>query len=640
MKKLLMPLLSLFLIPFVAHAQIGTGTISGSNIVESTGTQASTSATDRTKIPLTGRTAGRVNCKGALFGTIGDGKSDDTRALNTCFAYAIANHEPAYLPAGNYKVTSSLNGTISTWPNGGFWVIGDSWSTYNGASYGGTTILSDLSVAGATIDFGGDTYGGIRNVLIESISGDKATSGILVSEGATGNEEGGQHFIISHVNAQVGDCSGCASIAEPGVDQAEIDNTVTFNGIVLGAGLGKSTAVVSQFYTLSSFLPNGNPTYETLVNVSSSGDFVPAYQLTGAHNYFGTGLFGGLDGRGTAKIGVEITDAVGRGARTNAVHFKIREENDSSATGMCAFTFSDISEGGTIEGQLAPDPAGAEFCTEGTNPVTVEGYTIKTGPFSNTAVFNVGSNGKFYNDTFNIGEGPGGSSLGTINSSSTWVNDTITLPTSWYTLNAAQTYALFPSGSSMTIGMTNAPWYTVTGRLTTTKTTLLDNSWRFYTGAPDGNTSYADFRYSSTGNVIISPSGTGTVFFGYDHGSGGVKFCEGNAICPSTILNGSPSFANMTINRGHTFTRHTIVTASLTLSSVAANTCVAQMAFVVGLNSGDHVVNQDVMPSFTAGLSLDGIIVTGANKASMNWCNNTGAAITPPRGVYTFDVEQ
>lgn len=101
------------------------------------------------------------------------------------------------------------------------------------------------------------------------------------------------------------------------------------------------------------------------------------------------------------------------------------------------------------------------------------------------------------------------------------------------------------------------------------------------------------------------------------------------------------TFSGTVVGTGnHTFTRHTVVTAPLTPSSVAANTCAAQSASVTGLQAGDHVINRDVAPSFTAGLSLDGIIVTGANAASMNWCNNTASAITPPTGTYTFDVEQ
>lgn len=130
----------------------------------------------------------------------------------------------------------------------------------------------------------------------------------------------------------------------------------------------------------------------------------------------------------------------------------------------------------------------------------------------------------------------------------------------------------------------------------------------------------------------------------------GINYCPTSAPCnlvdtgisaASVAQNGAAMTpASVAVNGGHVFTRHTIVTGSLTPSSVAANTCTAQSATVTGLNAGDHVINRDVAPSFTAGLSLNGIIVTAANTASMNWCNNTGAAIIPPSGTYTFDVEQ
>lgn len=97
---------------------------------------------------------------------------------------------------------------------------------------------------------------------------------------------------------------------------------------------------------------------------------------------------------------------------------------------------------------------------------------------------------------------------------------------------------------------------------------------------------------------------------------------------------------SVAVNSGHAFTRHTVITGSLSPTAVAANTCAAQSATITGLSAGDHVINRDVVPSFTAGLSLNGVIVTAANMVSMNWCNNTAAAITPPSGTYTFDVEQ
>ncbi|MGB9148234.1 MAG: hypothetical protein WCC14_20595 [Acidobacteriaceae bacterium] len=111
---------------------------------------------------------------------------------------------------------------------------------------------------------------------------------------------------------------------------------------------------------------------------------------------------------------------------------------------------------------------------------------------------------------------------------------------------------------------------------------------------------------------------------------------SGSAWTPAEVLTRS----GLSLLGGHTYSRHTIVTALLQPDSVAANTCAPQSATVRGLASGDHVINRDVVPRFLAGLALDGVLVTGSNTVSLNFCNNTSRAITPPSGTYTFDVEQ
>lgn len=115
---------------------------------------------------------------------------------------------------------------------------------------------------------------------------------------------------------------------------------------------------------------------------------------------------------------------------------------------------------------------------------------------------------------------------------------------------------------------------------------------------------------------------------------------NGNATFAGSVTMGTSKPTQISLASGHTFTRHTIVTASLTPASVAAYACVSQSMTVTGLNAGDHVINRDVVPSFVNNLMLNGIIVTGANTVSMYWCNDGGAALAPPSGTYTFDVEQ
>jgi hypothetical protein len=132
------------------------------------------------------------------------------------------------------------------------------------------------------------------------------------------------------------------------------------------------------------------------------------------------------------------------------------------------------------------------------------------------------------------------------------------------------------------------------------------------------------------GYAIIRTAATGTAPIYTFTGNSGNVAINGQAIQGSSLQVGS----------GRVFTRHAIITASLTPVSVAANACAAQTLTVSGITAGDHVINRDVQPSFTAGLSLSEILVTGANTVSANFCNVTTGALTPASGTYTFDVEQ
>jgi len=81
---------------------------------------------------------------------------------------------------------------------------------------------------------------------------------------------------------------------------------------------------------------------------------------------------------------------------------------------------------------------------------------------------------------------------------------------------------------------------------------------------------------------------------------------------------------------------------SVTLSpaAVAANTCAAQSFTVAGVLASDVLIGVN-KPTEQAGLSLTPGHVTGANTATINFCNNTGASITPTASEsYNFVVVQ
>ncbi len=80
--------------------------------------------------------------------------------------------------------------------------------------------------------------------------------------------------------------------------------------------------------------------------------------------------------------------------------------------------------------------------------------------------------------------------------------------------------------------------------------------------------------------------------------------------------------------------------ATLSPASVAANTCAAQSFTVTGVLASDILIGVN-KPTEQAGLSVTPGHVTGANTATINFCNNNGASITPTASeTYNFVVVQ
>ena len=118
------------------------------------------------------------------------------------------------------------------------------------------------------------------------------------------------------------------------------------------------------------------------------------------------------------------------------------------------------------------------------------------------------------------------------------------------------------SGSAFT-GAVSASTFTANG---VSSTSGLYNGIRMYSGNSDGVTSYPDIRYNGSTNLVISAVGTGAVYFNYEHGTGGVNFCNGALGSVATISStGAASFSGL-------------VTASLGLTVNWAKTTLAAAA--------------------------------------------------------------
>jgi hypothetical protein len=439
---------------------------------------------------VTGPRQGMVSVKSPTCGpAAGDGATDDTAAINACLAYAKQHSLSVYFPSGTYKVTAPLDCTIDKFPHGGLWLIGDAkGKALPGSRETNSTILDELAQPGPVIDCGGDTEGGIENLTIATQSthyqGTASTAGILVSEGATGNLEAGQAFQLRHVAVVgSGDCSGCAAIAMPGVDEEVLDDVATNGGsTVLGWGLGRSTNVSSTFYALQSFLPNENTCQITIQNSHLGGNLEPALQLTGSADYDLFKVYAATTESGSAQMAVEITSPSGiRGVAENAIHFYgLRTENQSQAlhanrcsanpsvTGcaMQAIVFGSRSVDGVIDGQICTDPAGSQIATEGMGGwIESQRWTLGCANNTKAGVFNITSNYRITGDDIKFG-GPV-AALGSVSPNSTWMNDTLYFPsgtqfTSDSVLSALPSNSanVFVSRAASDFAASAANWYT------------------------------------------------------------------------------------------------------------------------------------------------------------------------------------
>ncbi len=89
---------------------------------------------------------------------------------------------------------------------------------------------------------------------------------------------------------------------------------------------------------------------------------------------------------------------------------------------------------------------------------------------------------------------------------------------------------------------------------------------RLYAGASDGVTTESDLRVNdTTGEMYLSAKSTGAVNVNFDHGTGGLKVCNGSGTCPASI-----SSAGLITGSGAGLTAGSIPIAALTAGSYSA----------------------------------------------------------------------
>jgi hypothetical protein len=141
----------------------------------------------------------------------------------------------------------------------------------------------------------------------------------------------------------------------------------------------------------------------------------------------------------------------------------------------------------------------------------------------------------------------------------------------------------------------------------------------------------ATIRDNIRGNVIVSPV---VSLYAWDNNTS-VNLLSTDGSIP-TLLGGG-----LAIGTGTTLARYARYAVTESPAAVAANTCAAQsFNNITGIVTGDILIGVH-KPTEQAGLSVTPGHVTATNTATVNFCNNTAAVITPTASqTYNFVVVQ
>lgn len=127
---------------------------------------------------FTGAGAGPHLINVAAFGAVGNGTADDTTAISDALAAVPANGAIVHFPAGQYKVTSTLNPTWNTLLQGHG--LGSQILSH---VTGDTFVMSNPSTPGGVYSSQEVQSGGFRDLMIDGSSAGNGSSGIHIGNG-------------------------------------------------------------------------------------------------------------------------------------------------------------------------------------------------------------------------------------------------------------------------------------------------------------------------------------------------------------------------------------------------------------------------------------------------------------------------
>jgi hypothetical protein len=101
----------------------------------------------------------------------------------------------------------------------------------------------------------------------------------------------------------------------------------------------------------------------------------------------------------------------------------------------------------------------------------------------------------------------------------------------------------------------SAPWYTALA-VGANGQTIIGSGCRIYAGGYDGVAAYGDFRTNtSSGNMVLSAPAN-SLFLNYDHGTGGVNFCDGASNIVARVEGNGGGYFNGNVGIGTTDTKN------------------------------------------------------------------------------------
>lgn len=585
-------------------------------------------------------------------------------------------------PGGAAGVALLNNSTVGgTWDVHAYIPENVTWGT--NALALGTTVITGGTWNGGTIQsgYGGTgltTFAGANNALYSTSASALAAGTLPVAAGGTG--------LTSYTLNGVVYASGTGTLATGSAltfDGTNLINTGAYTAPSNGAGAGTKTTIRGSTGTGQAGTSGGNGFIELVGGGGTSTWTAFAVPLT-ARRRGGINLQAGTaqaDAGGTYVSGSNIDilgsagtnngTSVGVGSRiviqsgsvtktdgqlnfgssivlgsstsTSGSPVSISSGSFSTASGSnnassVTFAAGTATNGGDIT--LAPGNATVSGSTVGKayirDPATSTNYEILTTNNVTSASFvNGTADGVAYlNSSKVLTTGSlltfDGTNLGLTGTNPAFVG--YSYSTAFYIDNRAPNKPIVvrvsASSAADTEAITIAP-----ALVTVTPTTILANAFRFYTGGSDGSTAYGDFRTNpATGNSIISAK-TNALYFNYDHGTGGVIFCNGaSGIVGYIDGSGNASF-NGTLSVGSTASATTA--AEKTATTVLATTAFADRLRSLttpstGTSGTLDVGDRGALVQATGGITVPASVFAAQDVVTV--ANNSASSITLTQG--------